>query len=186
MKQKTLIIFSVLALIEAIAWGQQNEREQGHRDRGRVAMAARGHWLGRRLASPEFMEKVGIQGEQATKLKAGLEEIEKQSQKIEESIEKLALEQAAIAKRVLAEPGAADDELMQKVEQIGKLRTEQAKLATKRMIVMRDNLTSAQREKVLALMNDEQKRWRDERDKNPPNNRPAGAQNNRPPAPQGW
>jgi hypothetical protein len=177
MSQNMMVILLFVSLTGLGAVGQQNEHEQFRK--GRTAMGGRGNWLGRRIVSQEFMDKVGIQGEQATKLKAELDALEQQSQKLEADIEKAALEQAEVAKRVLAEPGADGDELMKQVERIGKLRTEQAKLATKRLIVFRDNLTSVQREKVLALQNDEQKRWREEREKNAQNN-------NRPPAPKGW
>jgi Spy/CpxP family protein refolding chaperone len=187
MKQQIIVTFLTLSLTGLGAWGQQNEHEQFRK--ARTAMVGRGNWIGRRIASQEFMDQVGIQGEQAVKLKGELDALDKQAQKLDEDIDKAALEQAEVAKKVLAEPGANDNELMQHVERIGKLRTEQAKLATKRLIVFRDNLTPAQREKVSALLGEEQKRWREEREtreKNAPPNKPAGQINNRPTAPKGW
>ena len=64
------------------------------------------------------------------------------------------------------------------IERIGTYRTEQAKLATRRLVVIRDNLTAAQREKATAILDEEQKKRREERERNTPANRPA--------APKGW
>ncbi len=176
---------AVLVLACASAFGQQNERDGQRRPRTTIN---RGNWIGRRVLSQEFMDKVGIKGEQAAQLKRELEAIDKLSQALDEEIGKAALEQAEIAKKVLSEAGANTDEMMQIIERIGKSRTEQAKLATKRLIVIRDTLTATQREKASAILNEEQKKWHDERDareKNGPPNRPA-AQPDRPAAPQGW
>jgi Spy/CpxP family protein refolding chaperone len=171
---------AALALTALVTWGQQIDHDQMRKNR--AAMMGRGNWLSRHISSQEFMDKVGIQGEQAAKLKTALDALDKQAQTLEEEIGKAALEQAEVAKKVLTEPGASDEDLMKHVERIGKLRTEQAKLATKRLIVFRDHLTPEQRQKVAAVLNDEQKRWRDEREgreRNAPNN-------NRPQAPKGW
>lgn len=177
---KRITCAAVLAVLAACAvWGQQNEQEGGARH-PRLALG-RGNWVNKRLMNQEFLNKIGVTGEQAAKLKAKTDELEKESQKVEEEITQTAMEQAELAKKVLAEPGADTDEIMALVEKIGKLRTEQAKLATRRLIVMRDNLTAEQRQKAAALLAEEQKKWREEREK-------AGAANQprRPPAPKNW
>lgn len=195
MKQHVMAGLAGFCLSGVCALAQQNEHEAFRRTR--PTLGGRSNWVGRRVTSPEVMEKVGIQGEQAAKLKTELDSLDKQSQKLDDDIQKAAQDQAEVAKKVLSEPGANDEQLMQQVERIGKMRTEQAKLATKRLIVIRDNLTPEQREKVSRLMGEEQKRWHDERearDKNGAPNRPAApvnrpaAQpgNNRPPAPKTW
>lgn len=179
MKRHILSIFLLMAT-GLSAWGQQADHDQARKNR--AAMLGRGNWLSRRISSQEFMDKVGIQGEQAAKLKAELDALDKQSLAIEEDISKAAQDQADVAKKVLTEPGSNDEELMKQVERIGKLRTEQAKLATKRLIVFRDHLTPDQRQKVSALLTEEQKRWREEREAHEKN----GQNNPRPAAPKGW
>jgi Spy/CpxP family protein refolding chaperone len=175
----------VAVLAAATVFGQANEQEGARKAR---AAFGRGNWVGKRIMTPEFLEKIGVKGEQAAKLKAQSDEIEKQSQKVEEEITKAAMEQAEIAKKVLAEPGASTDEMMALIEKIGKLRTEQAKLATQRLIIMRDNLTPEQRQKASAALNEEQKKWREEREareKAGGANHPAN-QTRRPAAPKNW
>jgi len=167
------------------AFGQpQNEREQPRVQRS----LNHGNWVGKRVLTKEFMDKVGIQGAQAAKIKAEIDLLDVKSSKLEEAIGKAALEQAEMAKKVLSEPGANTDEIMKIIERIGQYRTEQAKLATQRLVVIRDNLTAAQREKASEILNVEGKKRleeraarveREERDHN-------AAQQNRPAVPKGW
>jgi len=158
------------ALVALAATGQQNDRENVRRQR---TMGTRGNWVAKRVMSKDFMDKVGIQGEQATKIKADLDALDKQSAKLDEQIAQAATQQAEIAKKVLTEPGANVDEIMKIIERIGTYRTEQAKLATKRLVVIRDNLTAQQREKASAILNEEQKKGKEERERNTTQNRPA-------------
>ncbi len=172
-------------LTAAAAFGQP----QAERDQPRLPRSLNhGNWVGKRVLTKDFMDKVGITGEQAAKLKAELEAIDAQSSKLDEGITKAAIEQAEIAKKVLAEPGAKTDEIMKIIERIGQYRIEQAKLATQRLVVIRDNLTAVQREKASALLSGEGKRRleeraarleREERER-------GGAQSNRPATPKGW
>ena len=179
---RVLSVLLVLAVVTA--FGQpQNERESTRIPRS----LNYGNWVGKRVLTKDFMEKVGIKEEQAAKIKAEFERIDVQTHKIDESISKAALEQAEIAKKVLAEPGANTDEIMKIIERIGQYRTEQAKLATLRLVVIRDNLTAAQREKASEILNGEGKRRleeraarleREERERNAAQpNRPAATKN---------
>jgi hypothetical protein len=159
--------------IVVTAFGQQANRDVPRRQN--VPMGARGNWMSKRLMSKEFMEKVGIQGEQAEKLKAALEEIDRQSTQLEKEINQSALRQAAIAKEVLSQPNASVDEIMKIIEHIGALRVEQAKLATRRLVVIRDNLTAEQRKKASEFLSDEKKKNHDARERNASTNRVATA-----------
>lgn len=156
-------------------FAQQNEHENARRQR---ATLNRGNWVAKRVMSKDFMDKVGIEGEQAKKIKEALDALDKQSTKLDGEIEQAAAQQGEIAKKVLSEPGANVDEIMKIIELIGTKRTEQAKLATRRLVVMRDNLTAEQREKASAILNEDQKKWREEHERNAVPNRPA--------APKGW
>ena len=181
----TRVLTSIVFLAAAAAFGEpQNAREQQRVSRS----LNRGNWVGKRVLTKEFMEKVGIQAEQAAKIKAEIEVIDAKDSKLDEAINKAALEQAEIAKKVLSEPGANTDEIMKIIERIGQFRTEQAKLATQRLVVIRDNLTAEQREKASEILGGEGKKRleeraarleREERERN-------AAQPNRPAAPKGW
>lgn len=161
--------------LSATVLAEQTQREVGHRQR---TIATRGNWMAKRVMSKDFMEKVGLGDDQARKLKDELDAIDKQSATYDQEIRKAAAQQAEIAKKVLSEPGADVDAMMKLIEKIGAWRTEQAKLATRRLVVIRDNLTPEQREKAVAILTADQKKWREEREKNATPARPA--------APKGW
>ncbi len=171
------------ALAATTVWGQPNRPAEPRQARPSLG---RGNWVGKRIMSPEFLEKIGVSGEQAAKLKAEAAKLDEQAKQVEEAITQSAMEQAEIAKRVLAEPGADVDEVMRLIEKIGRLRTEQAKLATRRLIIMRDHLTPEQRQKASDLLSEEQKRWREEREKRDKAGGPAQAAPKRPAVPKGW
>ena len=159
-----------IALTAATAvavFAQQPDNNNANRDRpDRMRMARPmnyGNWVGRQVMEKEFMEKVGIKDEQAAKLKEEIEKIEARRKTTEETIDQLAAQQAEIAKKVLAEPGADIEEVMKLIERIGQLRTEQAKLSTQTLVVIRDTLTEEQRKKTQELIAAEGQRRAQER-----------------------
>lgn len=186
MNNKAMVVF--FSLLAATVLGQRPN------DRGEMGPRASrslnyGNWVGRRVLTKEVMEDVGITGAQAEKLKAELEKLEEEFSVLDEAINKAALEQAEVAKKVLEEKGAKLDEVFSIIEKIGKLRTEQAKLSTQMLVAIRDNLTDEQRKKVNELIASEAKRRmqernvRREREDRAPN---APPNHNRPALPQGW
>ena len=149
-----------------------------------------GNWMEGRIMQPDFMQKVGITQEQVDKLKAALKDLDDASQKINEEIMTLSRQQGELARKVLVETGANPEELMQLVEKIGKLRTDQAKLMTQRIIIIRDNLTPEQRTKIGTVLQEEQQ-TRQQRMQQRQQNAGGGggggdANAPRPAAPQGW
>ena len=186
MRLTTPIMTGIVVLAVAVASGQpQNEREAPRHSRS----LNHGNWVGKRVLTKEFLQQVGIGGEQAAKLKAELEALDVKALKIEAMIDKAASEQAEIAKKVLSEPGASVDEIMKIIENIGQYRTDQAKLATQRLVVIRDNLTAEQRQKASEILNEEGKKRMEERaarlirEERERAGRPAA---NRPATPKGW
>ena len=75
-----------------VTLGQQPTEENVHRPR----TINRNNWIGKRVLTKEFMKQVGLQNAQAEKLKADLEAIHAESQKLEESINRDALQQAEV------------------------------------------------------------------------------------------
>ena len=196
----------VLALVTATIFAQQPDAA-ANRERPRMSRSLNyGNWVGKQIMNPEFMEKVGIQAEQAQKLKQEMDAIDARLKKLDEAINAAALQQAEIAKKVLAEPGTSAEAIMKLIERIGAMRTEQAKLSTQILVVIRDSLTEEQRKKAHELITAEGRRRlkermaRREREERPhpgPNGgqrqppprpaapaRPVGPP--RPAAPQGW
>jgi Spy/CpxP family protein refolding chaperone len=125
-----------------------------------LVRASSGFWLERKVTNPEFMKKIGITEEQATKLKESWKLIEAESSNIEEEIRLLARQQAEHVKKALAEEGSDTTAIMDVIEKIGKLRIDQAKLAMKRVILIRDHLTPEQRKLLNKVVEEDQQKWR--------------------------
>lgn len=181
---RTIVVFTVGLVCIACGQTKFNPKETQ-----RVSRSLNyGNWVGRRVLSPQIMKQVGLSDEQAQTLREKLDVLEAQSRDLDKTINQAALQQAEIAKRVLIQPGASVDEIMDIIEKIGKLRTEQAKLSTQMLVVIRDNLTDEQRVKMNEVIVAEGKkrikeraarREHEERNGNmPPPNRPD--------MPKGW
>lgn len=165
----------VISLTASLAFGQQTGERPKHsmsgtpqtfgmRGRGAVSngpvKASSGFWLERKITNPEFMRRVGITEEQAEKIRAAWKKIEGQHLKLEENIRQLARQQAELVKKALAEEGSEMTDVMDVIEKIGNLRVEQAKLAMKRVVVIRDHLTPDQRKNLIKILEEDQKKWR--------------------------
>jgi hypothetical protein len=161
---QNLTLALIFALVSASLFAQQPDAA-ANRERPRMMSRSLnyGNWVGKQVMNPEFMEKVGIHSEQAQKLKEEMDKIDTRLRTLDEEIHMAALQQADIAKKVLAEPGQSTEELMKLVERIGTMRTEQAKLSTQILVVIRDNLTEAQRAKANELITAEGRRRLKER-----------------------
>ncbi len=195
---KNVCVTLVLIVATASVFAQQPDAVT-NRERTRMSRTLNyGNWVGKQVMNAEFMEKVGIRDEQAKKIKADMDKIDARLKELEDDIHTAALQQAESAKKLLSKPGAPVDELMEHIERIGAMRTEQAKLSTQILVMIRDTLTEEQRTKSHELIKEEGRRRlkermaRRERDERPQPDTgdgrrpPRPAPPPRPAAPQGW
>jgi hypothetical protein len=92
----------------------------------------------------EMADTLKLSAEQKDALKKAAKELSERQIKLNEELRVASLEQAALAAKVMADKDLATDDLMLLVDKIGALRTEQAKLQTERLLVIRDTLTAEQ------------------------------------------
>ena len=187
-----LKILAAAAVMAAMhGFGQETRGQDGPLARPARSMNY-GNWVGRRVMTKEFIDKVGITGEQSAKLKTSMEGIEKKLKELESEISKLSVEQARLAKKILNEPGADAAEIMGIIEKIGSLRTAQAKANTQILINIRDTLTEDQRKTASTIIAEEgrrrmrERRARRQRAERGERGQPGPAAPARPAAPQGW
>lgn len=202
MKAQQLII-AILVVTAGIAFGQQpdnNARRERPPRPPRTMNMNHGNWVGKYVMEKAFLNKVGVEEERAKKLQDELGKVDAQLTALDETINKTALQQAEVAKKVLSEPGASVDEMMQIIERLGQARTDQAKLSTQILVIIRDNLTDEQRKKAQDLISAEgRKRMQERMGGRRGGERPdrpdrqqgqrqqgAGDAPQRPAAPQGW
>ena len=96
--------------------------------------------------------EIGLQADIVAKLRDESHAIQAQQIDFDARIRKLALDQANRMSKLLLSPDANTNEVIIAVEEIGRLRTEQAKLAVQNLLVVRKYLTPEQIRKARELM----------------------------------
>ncbi len=193
LKCSVALKFLVLVTMMVAVYGFGQElRGQGGASTRPVRSINYGNWVGRKVMTKEFIDKVGINDEQAANLKAAMEKIEKKLKEVDNEISKLSIEQARLAKKILNEPGADATEIIEIIEKIGVLRTEQAKANTQILISIRDTLTEDQRKIANETIAEEgrrrmiERRMRRQRVERGEQGQPGPDTPGRPAVPKGW
>ncbi len=114
------------------------------------------HAVMRALNNPEMIEKIGLTAEQVQKLQDALRDMQKQEIKLRSEQELVSLDQAEL----MTKPEVDEKAVMQTVEQLGKVHTEMAKLQMKRLLLLKKSLTTEQKDKLRALMQERRQEWR--------------------------
>ena len=129
-------------------WGPrrwaQNERVPGEQMGGRL--------IDRLLVNAKLTSEIGLTEETVAKLREEAHVLQVRHQELEAQIEKLSLAQADHMSKLMQSSEASTNDVMKGVEEIGRLRTEQAKLAVQNMILVRKYLTPEQIRKARELM----------------------------------
>ena len=111
--------------------------------------------LNRMLQDPAAMQaNLGVTDEQVAKLRQLLADVDAKIRTVDESIQKLGLEQANVFTKALAEKDgkASEEELLALTDKIGKATVERARLRIQRLLVLKQVLTPEQVEKAAALV----------------------------------
>jgi Spy/CpxP family protein refolding chaperone len=96
--------------------------------------------MGHILSTPGAAEKVGLTPEQAERLRDSMLEARERQIDLRAAMEKAALRQA----RLLVEEDVNEDEVMELVEQMGRIRTEMARIRMQQLLMMRRALSPEQ------------------------------------------
>lgn len=129
--------------------------ERGMRGPGMQSAFNTGNWLARFLAKPENLDKIGVEGEKRSHLEKGITEINAKMRELGDSIRAKSIEQGKIMRSILEKPGEDIAPILEKTKEIGALRTEQAMLSTRTLALLRDTLTTDQRDQVRELVQKE-------------------------------
>lgn len=123
--------------------------------------------IDRLLANAKFVAELGLTDDTVTKLHDEMKVVQDKSIDLDAQIHKLALDQAEQMSRFLQSTDAGTNGLMKVVEEIGKQRTEQAKLAIQRLLVLRKYLTPEQIRKAHELVRERMQKEREARGDQP-------------------
>lgn len=121
-----------------------------------------GNWVGKFICQSNTLDRLGVTNAAArAKIVKDLTDIDEQMQALTKKIRAASIAQAKLVPDVLEKPGTDTKEFFAKIDEIGVMRTAQAKLATQVLIVLRDQLTDEQRDDVREMMETEgHKRFR--------------------------
>ena len=114
-----------------------------------------GMWVPRMFSSKAVLERIGVTDEaQRTKIQEGLRQQMEQGEEIERQIREISRQQAEAMQALLKDKSADPKAVMEKIGEVAKLRAKQARLSVKAILVLRDNLTPEQLEKVSSMLNE--------------------------------
>ena len=155
---KRLMIIALAAIASSGVFAQDHaetpsERVNGARMAQRPMMGGQGPWLVRMFTKKENFEKLGISDKaKADKLLADLENIRDEGNAIEKKVREISREQAELMRKLFADKVADSKEVMAKIDEVAKLRAEQARLSVKTILTLRENLTEEQMQNARNMM----------------------------------
>lgn len=155
MKRLGMFIAVALAMASVLAQDAQDRPRRGHQRGERPQagerplpgpmMHAAGAWVPRMLSSKANLEKIGVTDEALrTKLLGELKPLKEQGDQLEQKVREISREQAQLMRGLLNDKGSDPKAVMDKIDEVAKLRAEQGRLSVKAMLVLRDNLSPEQ------------------------------------------
>ena len=155
---KRLMIIALAAIASSGVFAQDNaeaspEKPNGARMMQRPMMGGQGPWRVRMFTKKENFEKLGITDKaKADKLLAELECIKDEGNAIEKKVREISREQAELMRKLFADKAADSKEVMAKIDEVAKLRADQARLSVKTILMLRENLTEEQMKNARSMM----------------------------------
>ena len=155
---KRLMIIALAAIASSGVFAQDNaetspEKPNGARMAQRPMMGGQGPWLVRMFTKKDNFEKLGITDKaKADKLLADLESIKDEGNAIEKKVREISREQAELMRKLFADKAADSKEVMAKIDEVAKLRADQARLSVKTILMLRENLTEEQMQNARNMM----------------------------------
>lgn len=137
----------------------QNRRESREKRPEGEDMEQRGdEMIERLLSSPAAAEETGLSEEKIKALKDGLMELKKKLVDLRAEMEKAAMDQAEL----LSNKELNEEAIFKAIETTGKIRTEIAKTQIKRMLLIKQNVSPEQIEKIKEKLRERRKKAAEE------------------------
>ncbi len=162
MRSVCVLATAVLAAACVLAQDQDRPRRRG--GEGRPPMGERpfgprmmppnsGPWVAKMLSSRENLDKIGVADEALrSKLLGELQPIRDKGDELEKRIREISREQAQLMRELFADKAKDAKPVLDKIDEVARLRAEQGRLSVKAILVTRDNLSPEQLEKAQALI----------------------------------
>lgn len=147
---KRIMVIALAAIASSGVFAQDKaettpERPNGARMAQRSMMGGQGPWLVRMFTKKENFEKLGISDKaKADKLFADLGRIKEDGNAMEKKIREISREQAELMRKLFTDEASDSKDVMAKIDEVAKLRADQARLSVKTILLLRENLTAEQ------------------------------------------
>lgn len=118
-----------------------------------MMMPPSGPWVAQLLCSSENLDKIGVTDEALRgKLTLELQPIKDKGNELEKQIREISREQAQLMRELFADKAKDAKPVLDKIDEVAKLRAEQGRLAVKAILVARDNLSPEQLKKAQEII----------------------------------
>lgn len=147
MNMMAMMALAAMTFFTAFAQEKPKSAERPQRSRmvQRPMMQGQGPWLVRLFTKKENFEKIGISDKiKADKLFADLESIKGESNALEKKIREISREQAELMRKLFSDRTSDGKDVMAKIDEVAKLRADQARLSVKAIQLLRENLSDEQ------------------------------------------
>ena len=158
---KKIVVFAVAVLAVAGVLAQDAPKQEG----GAASHRAGGHppfgpgpmmqnaWVAHVLSSRENLSKIGVtDAAVCDKLIGELATIKEKSDALEKQVRVISREQAQLMRELMDDKSKDAKPVLDKIDEVAKLRAEQGRLAVKAIIVARDNLSEEQLKQARTLI----------------------------------
>lgn len=118
-----------------------------------------GAWLAGFLAQKENLEKLGVSNAaDRVRIQDGLAKLRAKSEEIEKKIRKISREQSAALREILADRKNDGAKLLEKVDEVSRLRAEQGRIAVESIVLLRNALPDGKEAEALEMLSEFGKR----------------------------
>ena len=118
-----------------------------------MMMPPSGPWVAQLLCNSENLDKIGVTDEALRgKLTLELQPIKDKGNALEKQLREISREQAQMMRERFADKAKDAKPVLDKIDEVAKLRAEQGRLAVKAILVARDNLSPEQLKKAQELI----------------------------------
>ena len=154
--KKLAIIMVVLVAMCATAQEKQGPMRGGNRPmppmRGPM-MQQSGIWVTRMLSSKHGLERIGVTDPAlCDKIIAAMAPLKEKGDALEQKIRALAREQAELTRGLLEDKTREPKPVMEKIDEVARLRAKQGKLSVNALLILRDNLPPEQLAKAKSMI----------------------------------
>ena len=153
MRRIGLMALAAMTAFGAFAQERPERPQRSRMAQQRPMMQGQGPWLVRMFTKRENFEKFAIADKvKAEKLFSDLGAIKDEGNALEKKVREISREQAELMRRLFTDKESDSTEVMAKIDEVARLRADQARLSVKTIMLLRENLTDEQMQSARSMI----------------------------------